>query len=139
MGDLLKAYNFRVRIGEKEFGFSKISGLAKERPTTTYQEGGLNDRVHVFQGPVKSCGTVRMERGAYSGEFFPFYLAGEKLSESLRIEIWNPANQIKTQKSYTLTGLIVKRWEAGELDAVQNAMLIDRFELDYEFIQVASS
>ena len=52
--DPLAAYQFHVRLGLLEFGFSRVSGLQQSRETITYQEGGLNDRVHVLPGPTKS-------------------------------------------------------------------------------------
>lgn len=137
--DPLAAYNFHVRIGDMEFGFSKVSGLQRESEPFTYQEGGLNDRVHVLPGPVKNCGTLHMERGAYAGEDFPFYLVGQKLSAALRLEIWNEANSKLGNKIYTLTGLVIKKFEAGELDATQNTLLIDRFDLSYEHMGIATS
>ena len=70
--DPLAAYTFRVFLGVMEFGFSKVSGLGREAETTVYQEGGINDRVHVLRAPAKTPGTLRMERGAYAGEFSPF-------------------------------------------------------------------
>lgn len=138
--DPLAAYTFHVWVGETEFGFSKLSGVQREAEATTYQEGGLNDRVHVLPGPVRNCGTIRLERGAYAGEYFPFYLAGERLA-SMRIEVWSSdsGDGKKTGKIYTLSGLVVKKWEAGELDALQNAVLIDRFELNYEYLSVSVS
>lgn len=132
----MAAYAFRVLVGTSEFGFSKISGLGRRAEGFTYQEGGLNDRVHVLPGPVKRCGTVRLERGAYAGEYFPFYLAGERLAEPMRIEA-RAAGEQALGKVYTLTGLVVKAWEAGELDALQNSILIDRFELDYEALHLS--
>lgn len=135
--DPLAAYNFHVRLGVLEFGFTKASGLRREAEPVTYQEGGLNDRVHVLPGPVKNCGTLHLERGAYAGEYFPFYLVGEKLSVPLRLEIWNEANSKFGGKVYTLTGLVVKKFEAGEMDASQNVLLIDRFDLNYEYMYVS--
>lgn len=136
--DPLSAYNFHVRLGLLEFGFSKVSGLQRTRETFTYQEGGLNDRVHVLTGPTKSCGTIRLERGAYFGEYFPFYLAGERLKWPMRVELWSFDPLPLLGKVYTLTGLVVKKWEAGDLDALQSAVLIDRFELDYEYLSVSA-
>ena len=56
----------------------------------------------------------------------------------MRVEVWDfdPVSQLG--KVYTLTGLVVKKWEAGELDALQNAVLIDRFELDYEHLEISA-
>lgn len=113
-----------------------MSGLGREAETTVYQEGGSNDRVHVLRAPTKTPGTLRMERGAYAGEFFPFYLAGERLFLPMRIEVRSPEGVQLLGKFYTVTGLVVKKWEAGELDALQNTILIDRFELQYEHLLV---
>lgn len=136
--DPLAAYTFHVFLDVQEFGFSKISGLGRESEPVIYQEGGLNDRAHVLRGPVKNCGVLRMERGVYAGENFPFYLAGERLKLPMRIEIRPPGGARLPGKIYTLTGLVVKKWEAGELDAMQNTILIDRFELDYEYLDVST-
>ncbi len=133
----LSSYNFHVRLGVFEFGFSKVSGLQRETEPFTYQEGGLNDRIHVLPGPVKNCGTLRLERGAYAGEYFPFYLVGEKLTVPLRLEIWNEANSMLGGKVYTLVGLVVKKFEVGDMDAMQNTLLIDRFELNYESMYIS--
>lgn len=135
--DPLSAYNFHVRLGPLEFGFSKASGLQREAEPVTYQEGGLNDRIHVLPGPVKNCGTLRLERGAYAGEYLPFYLVGEKLTVPLRLEIWNEANSMLGGKVYTLVGLVVKRFEVGEMDAAQNTLLIDRFDINYEYMYIS--
>ncbi len=134
----LAAYDFHVWIGEKEFGFARVSGLARESEPFTYQEGGVNDRVHLLPGPVKNSGTLRLERGVYAGELFPFYLVGERLKAAARLEIWGEANAAAAGKIYTLTGLVVKKFEVGEMDAMQNALLIDRFELGYEAMRVAA-
>lgn len=136
--DPLAAYQFHVRIGLLEFGFSRVSGLQQSRETITYQEGGLNDRVHVLPGPTKSCGTIRLERGVYFGEYVPLYLVGERLKDPMRVELWTTFAPIPLLgKVYTLTGLVVKHWEVGELNALQNALVIDRFDLDYESMQVS--
>lgn len=139
MAQVLTAFRFRVFLNQDEFGFSKISGLSRERPTVTIREGGLNDRVHVLPGPVTGCGTIRLERGAYAGEVFPFYLVGESLKTPMRVEVWDPTGRKKLEKCYTLTGLVVRKWEAGEFNAMENALLINRFELDYESLSVTGS
>jgi len=133
---LLTAFRFRVYLGALQFGFSKVSGLKRECSTITIREGGLNDRVHVFTGPVTGCGTLSLERGAYIGEIFPFYMVGETLDVPMRVEVWDPTGRRMIQKCYTLTGLVVRKWEAGELNAMENSLLIDRFELDYESLFV---
>ena len=134
--DPLSAYRFLVRIGKEEYGFSRISGLRRARENFTIQEGGLNDRVHVLPGPAKSGGTVRLERGVYAGEFLPFYMVGERVPDSMTVELYDSAGDTGKKKIYRLIGLVVRSWEAGDLDASQNQILIDRIELDYEFLRI---
>ncbi|MDE6590010.1 MAG: phage tail protein [Oscillospiraceae bacterium] len=138
--DPLAAYTFRVWLGQEEYGFSKVSGLGRESEATVYQEGGLNNRVHVLPGVVKHPGVLRLERGAYVGKGFPFYLAGERLGETLRIDVRPPLpskGEAQKGKVYALTGLWVKKWEVGGLDALQDTLLIDQFELNYEYIYIS--
>ena len=54
----------------------------------------------------------------------------------MRIEARSPEGLQLLGKFYTLTGLVVKKWEAGELDALRNTVLIDRFELNYEHMLI---
>lgn len=135
--DPLAAYTFHVWLGQLPFGFSKVSGLSREIETTVYQEGGVNDRIHALRGPVKNPSILRMERGAYAGEYFPFYLVGERLTPPIRIEVRSPGSLSLPGKFYTATGLIIKKWEVGEMDAQQNILLIDRFELSYEYMYIS--
>lgn len=137
--DPLPAFQFHVRLDDLEFGFSKVSGLSRGIEPVVYQEGGLNDRVHVFPGPVKACGTVRLERGVYQGERIPLYLVGMRLNAPMRIEVWKQDNPKNGGKVFTLTGLVVKKWEVGDLDALQNSLLIDRFDLDFEHLGLSTS
>lgn len=136
--DPLAAYQFHVRVGQTELGFSRVAGLQRTRDTFTYQEGGLNDRVHLLPGPVKTAGTLRLERGAYFGEYFPFYLVGERLDMPVTVEVWAERPRPMPAKTYTLTGVVVQKWEVGDLDAMQNALLIDKFELGYEYLAVTA-
>lgn len=137
--DQMLSYPFCLRAGKQELRFSRVSGLRQERGTFIYQEGGLNDRVHLLPGPARSGGTLRLEQGVYCGEDFPFYLEGERLNAPVTLEICDESSQPTTAKSYTLTGAVVKKWEVGDLDAMQNAILIQKFELEYEYLTATES
>lgn len=134
--DPVGAYQFLVCIGREQYGFSRVSGLRRTRENFTIPEGGLNDRVHILPGPARQGGTVRLERGVYTGEYLPFYMVGERIPESMTVELWDPPGGAGKKKIYRLTGLVVRSWEAGDLDANQNQILIDRIELDYEFLRI---
>lgn len=132
--DLLNRYSFRVFLGGAEaleLGFSKVSGMRVGVETTTYQEGGVNDRVHLLRGPVQHGGTLRMERGVYGGEVCPLYVTGTWLP-ALTLQVYAHPSQKKPGKTYLFSNLIVKSWEVGAMDALQSEILIDTFEVDYE-------
>lgn len=132
--DLLNRYSFRVFLGGAqalELGFSKVSGVQFGIETTTYQEGGVNDRVHLLRGPVQRGGTLRLERGVYSGEVCPLYVTGTWLP-ALTLQVYADPSRDKPGKTYLFSNLIVKSWEVGAMDAMQSEVLIDTFEVDYE-------
>ena len=61
--------------------------------------------------------------------FFPFYFIGEHI-ESLTLEVRDRKNVLV--KKYMFHHLIVTKWEVQELNATDNGLLIDQFELQYE-------
>ena len=130
----IPGYRFIVFLNGLILGFQKVSGLNREVETEVYHEGGLNTKVHVFP---KACGgeqVLRMEKGTYGGVEHPFSLVGERLDGALNLIVMD--NFGVPLKSYLFMGLIVKKWEVGELSAEQNGLLIDRFEVSYEEFEV---
>ena len=130
----LPGYRFIVFLNELIMGFQKVSGMSREVETEVYREGGLNTSVHIF--PKYSSGehVLRLEKGTYEGVGHPFYMIGEKLTGVLNLIVTD--NRGQPLKTYSFSGMIVKKWEIGELSAEQNGILIDRFEISYEDFQV---
>lgn len=127
-------YRFIVFLDETVMGFQKVSGMKREVETESYQEGGLNTKLHVFP---KRCGggqTLRLEKGIYGGVGHPFYLVGERISGVMELMVID--NLGKPLKCYLLSGMIVKKWEVAELSAEVNSLLIDHFEVTYEELNV---
>lgn len=134
--DPLPGYRFNVFLNETVMGFQKVTGIRREIETEVYREGGLNTMVHVFP---KACGgerVLRMERGAYGGMGHPFCMVGERLKGNLSLMVLD--NQGAPVKKFLFMGLLVKRWEVGELSAEQNTLLIDCFEVCYEDFELQS-
>ena len=128
--DPLPGYRFNVFLNKTVMGFQKVTGINREIETEVYREGGLNNMVHVFP---KACGgerVLRMERGAYGGVGHPFCMVGERIDGNLSLMVLDGMG--KPVKKYLFMGLLVKRWEVGELSADQNGLLIDCFEVCYE-------
>ncbi len=128
--DPIPGYRFIVYLNDHILGFQKVTGIDREIETEVYHEGGLNTSVYVFP---KTCGgerTLRMEKGAYGGVEHLFCLVGERLDGVLNLVVMD--HRGNPLKNYVFTGLLVKKWEVGDLSAEQNGILIDRFEVCYE-------
>ncbi len=132
--EIIPGYRFVVSLGGLLLGFQKISGVSREIETETYREGGLNTRVHIFP---KYCGgerILRMEKGVCKGMGHPFYMVGEQIGGALGVIVMDGFGL--PLKSYLFTGLLVKKWEVGELSAQQSGLLIEHFEVSYEDFEV---
>lgn len=123
-------YRFAVFLDNLIMGFQKVTGMSREIETEVYREGGLNTEVHIFPKAFGGERVLRMEKGAYSGEEHIFCVPGEKLDKVLNLVVMDGLGN--ALKSYIFTGLLVKKWEVGELSAEQNSILIDSFEVCYE-------
>ncbi len=126
----LPGYRFIVFLNEMVLGFRKVTGIDREIETEVYREGGLNTMVHVFPKACSGERVLCMEKGAYGGVGHPFCMVGERLEGNLSLMVLSSLGL--PVKSYLFTGLLVKKWEVGELSAEQNSLLIDRFEVCYE-------
>ncbi len=132
--EIIPGYRFVVTVGGLLFGFQKITGVGREIETETYHEGGLNTMVHVFP---KYCGgehILKMEKGVCGGVEHPFCMVGGRIFGALDLIVMDGRGL--PLKNYLFTGLLIKKWEIGELSAEQNGLLIDRFEVSYEDFQV---
>ena len=129
MGYYLPGYRFNVTIGAFSIGFASVSGVERDTEVFTYQEGGLNDRVHVFSKPAAAPGNLVMEKGVCPLTANPFYMVGERIDVPLTLQIMN--NTRTPAKTYVFTDCIVKKWSVSRLSATDSTLLIDTFEVAY--------
>lgn len=62
--DPFLAHTFAVEFdGLVVGGFAEVSGLVVETEVYDYREGGVNDHMHRFAGPVRSPGNIVLRRG----------------------------------------------------------------------------
>lgn len=132
--DPVPGYRFVVFLNDTILSFQRVSGMCREIETEIYHEGGRNTMVHTFP---KACGgerTLRMEKGIFGGVEHMFCLVGERLEGVMNLVVMD--HQGTPLKNYAFTGLLVRKWEVGELSAEQNGVLIDSFEVSYEYFYV---
>ncbi len=130
LGDPIPGYRFAVYLNGFIMGFQKVTGRGREIETEVYHEGGLNTVLHVFPKAFGGERVLRMEKGAFSGGEHLFSMVGERLDGALNLVVTD--NMGNPLKSYMFTGLLVKKWEAGDLSAEQNSVLIEHFEVCYQ-------
>jgi phage tail-like protein len=129
MSYYLPGFRFNVTLGAFSIGFSSVSGVERDTEVYTYQEGGLNDRVHVFSKPAAAAGTLAMEKGVCPLSANPFYMVGERIDVPLTLQIMK---KIKTPaKTYVFTDCVVKKWSVSRLSASESTLMIDTFEVAY--------
>lgn len=131
----LPGYRFIIFLEGRTMGFRKVSGVSRQIETETYQEGGLNNMVHIFpKASAQEC-ALHLEKGVYmNSTFHPFYLVGERINENLHLFVMNNAGL--PMKSYVFSGITIKKWEVGDMDAQDSSLLIDSFELSYEEMDI---
>ncbi|MDE6874926.1 MAG: phage tail protein [Lachnospiraceae bacterium] len=132
--EIIPGYRFVVTVGGLLLGFRKITGVSCEIETETYHEGGLNTAVHVFPKYCRGERILTMEKGVCGGAEHPFCTVGQRIGGTLDLIVLDGRGL--PLKNYLFTGLLIKKWEVGELSAEHNGLLINRFEVSYEDFQV---
>ncbi|MFV0402301.1 MAG: phage tail protein [Oscillospiraceae bacterium] len=136
--DALSGCNFMVFFNYVTMvGFSKISSIERTVATEPFVEGGLNDAVHSLYIPLTTEKIIRFERGIMEGgvlsNFAPAAMSvgvGQQLCENVIIAVMGKGKLPK--KVYSLSGCIFKKWTIGEMDAMNDQVLVENFEMAYE-------
>ncbi len=136
--DFLKSFRFHVYIGVIKMGFSKISGVERTAETESIQQGGVNDHVYTLSSPVKSEKTLVLERGvAYSRGLLAANLkVGKRLATDMLILIYDDGGLPRT--AVYVKNPYVKRHSFSDLDAMSGQVLVERFEVVYDSMEVQS-
>lgn len=122
--DYFHSFNFVIRMNGIEIGFQKMSGLEAQIKVETYQKEGQNN-----------TGVLRLERGTVLFQSGLLYLPGEGIP-LITMEVINPKTK-EICKTYTIANAIVQKWEINNLNAQENQLLVDIFEVSYEQIRVS--
>ncbi|MDL2232089.1 phage tail protein [Ruminococcaceae bacterium OttesenSCG-928-L11] len=134
--DALSGCNFLVYFNYvTKVGFSKISSIEQTIATEAFVEGGVNDAVHSLYSPLTTEKIMVFERGILldSDHFTPTAMTvgvGQQLCENVIIAVLGTDRRAK--KIYALDGCIFKKWSISDMDAMNDQVLIERFEMAYE-------
>lgn len=102
--DPAPGFKFKVELGGIiEAHFTECSGLSAERTVMQYEEGGVNDRVHILPGRIKYSNIVLKHGITASKALWEWYKQGLRDGKVKQIE--NMSILL-----FDSTGEQVKRW-----------------------------
>jgi phage tail-like protein len=133
--DPLLAFRFEVAIaGMPPAGFSECTGLQAELEVQEYREGGVNTYVHRFPTRMKHP-VLTLRRGIVDRAIWDWYESILEGAHPFRrigsISVLDPAGA-GTVAKWEFKGAFPSNWKGPELNAAQNNVAVETFELSHE-------
>jgi phage tail-like protein len=133
--DPVLAFNFRVEInGVFEAGFNDVSGLQAEIEIQEYREGGVNDFMHKFAGPVKFPSNLVLKNGITdSTKLWSWYqdvMRGSFERKSLDVVLLDSAGDEK--RRWKFKNAYPVKWNGPSLKATSSEVALESLELAHE-------
>lgn len=128
------SFHFGIEIdGIFEGSFLRVTGIASEIEVEEYKEGGMNHFVHYMPVRVKYSNII-LEKGVTKSKellkWFNQVKEGIMNKKNFSIVLWNNGGEIIRRWNFQ-NGYPIK-WEASDLDAMGNSILIEKIELTHE-------
>ncbi len=133
--DPVLGFNFKVEInGVFVAGFNEVTGLQAEIEVQEYREGGVNDFIHKFPGPVRYPSNLVLKNGITdSTELWSWYrdvMRGSVERKSLDVVLLDSAGdekrRWKLQKAYPV------KWNGPGLKATSSEVALETLELAHQ-------
>lgn len=130
--DPYTAFNFHVELqGLVVAGFSEVSGLQGEVEVVEYREGGVNEYLHKFPGPLKYPSNLVLKRGIGDGDtlwsWFDETSRGQIKRRNGSILLLDSAGQPSVR--WNFVDAYPVRWSGPELKADSSLIAIESLEL----------
>ncbi len=132
--DPLLTLHFEVAIdGLPAAGFSECTGLQAELEVQEYREGGLNTYVHRFPARLRHP-VLTLRRGIVDRAIWDWYdalLQGDFTRRNGSISVLDEAGASPVVQ-WEFRGGFPSNWRGPELNAAQNNVAVETFELTHE-------
>ena len=141
MGRPISGNRFTVSIGPINISFAKVRNISKEIQYDVLKEGGVNDYPHVLQKPYVTPHKLIFERGISDGSLLTTLtplLVGKKLPSFFSGTITVKNSKGDAVGSYSFADPIITKWSLGELDALNDKILIETLEVVHSGISVSA-
>lgn len=136
MRNMIMNMNFLLTLGREEISCKSIHGFQREREQEYFQEGGLNDYVHIRPKPATKPSTLEIERYVAEGykDYFP---EGKRLDDALVLQVGKSQEKDKAPSlKFTFKGCVVTSKEYGTMDAQKGGILVERVTISYQELKV---
>ena len=134
--DPLQKFNFAMDVtGLGKIGFQSIGGLSSEIGVATYQEAGYKTE-HKLKGR-QTGGQLTCKRGVYAdtslATAFRNALTNRNNREDLTIYLKDRDGNV--QKTWVAHECWASKWEADDLDATSDDVMIETLTIEYEYLE----
>lgn len=123
---------------DQRMRFSKVSGLESSMEYEELMEGGNNGAPHILTIPHKKHAPLVLEHGIMPAESrFAKLKPGMRLGTWLTVILLSAEGELTKRRFWITDGIVTKR-EVGNLDAMGNSILVERFEIMHDGIHYSS-
>lgn len=130
---------FDVSREKNDVRFQSVSGLSVEYDTEEYKEGGENRFTHKLPVRTKYSDMVLKRGMVTASSLISWFLA------AFRERVFTPSNAtviLMNEKSeplrtWNVAHAVPKKWTVSDLNANENALVIETLELTYQYFTVA--
>ena len=129
---------FSIGKNKNDVRFQSVSGLSVEYEYEEYKEGGENRFVHKLPVRTKYADLV-LKRGMLTdSEVIKWCLAAfrDRDFKPSNIDIILMNEKGDPLRSWTITHAVPKKWLVSDLNANENALVIETLELTYQYFTV---
>jgi phage tail-like protein len=133
-------YNFAVEIdGLVAGGFQEVTGLQAEIEVQDYREGGVNEFLHRFAGPVKYSSNLILKRGITDArtlwDWYWDVMHGKIDRKNISVLLLSQTGQEK--RRWTFEKAYPVKWVGTELRATASEVAVETLEFAHRGLSKA--
>lgn len=129
-------HNFLVYINTNKIGFSKVQNIQESCQIEEIAVGGQNFYPHIAVSPSNKAGRLILEKGlvwddtTFMNKWKVGYYINEPINivairrDGARLDRWT-----MIEKTFSISGGIIEKFELSDFDALDSKIVIERFEI----------
>ena len=135
-------FYYRVEFGisknKNDVRFQTVSGLSVEYDMEEYREGGENRFTHKLPVRTKYADMVLKRGMVTDSELLGWFLRAfrDREFEPADVNVILMNEKSEPLRTWKVAQAIPKRWQVSDLNASENAVVIETLELSYRFFTI---